>query len=286
MKKYFAVALMIALRVLGQEPAATAPAINIILKDGRTVTTTQALERSGNDVMVTVPMGGNQQGQMGYDVSTIARIEFPEPAQIQAAIDLLAAGQTDQGIAELEPVLTYYGQFRDVPGSWWSKAAVLKINALINSGRDNDAAPLVAELSECQGDPEAVCAAKVQEAAAMARSGGYEAALESLDEAIAQTQNKDTLAQAWLYKGDSLLALRRWEPAITAYLHVPVFYFDAKVLVPQAMLGGARAMIGLQDLKSAKDELEDLVKNYPSSPQANTAATELDKIEKDQNQNQ
>ncbi|MGA3172018.1 MAG: hypothetical protein ABSE62_13505 [Chthoniobacteraceae bacterium] len=279
MKRYVAIALMIAAPVLAQQPA-----INIILKDGRTVSTTQALGRSGDSVMVTVPVGANQQGQMGYDVSTISRIEFPEPPQIGTAIDLLAAGETDQGIAQLAPVLAYYGPFRDVPGNWWARAAVLTINALIESGRENEAAPLVAELSSCQGDPEAVCAADVQQAAAMARAGSYEEALRSLDPVIGQSQNKDILAQAWLCKGESLFALRRLEPAILAYLHVPVFYPDEKLLVPRAMLGGAKAMIALQDRKSAKDQLVELVKNYPSSPQAAVAKTELDTLDKDQNQ--
>jgi outer membrane protein assembly factor BamD (BamD/ComL family) len=118
----------------------------------------------------------------------------------------------------------------------------------------------------------------------MARGGGYEEALPLLDAVVKQSQNKDTLAQAWLYEGDSFLALRRWEPAIMAYLRVPVFYSDKKLLVPQAMLGGARAMIGLQDRKAAKNELDDLVKNFPSSPQASAAQSELQKLERDQNQ--
>lgn len=283
MKRYLAAILLISLPVMAQEPAA-APAINIILKDGRTLTTTQALVRNGSAIMVTVPMANNQEGQLGYDVSTIARIDFPEPPQIQAAIDLLSAGEIDQGIAQLDPVLDYYAPFRDVPGSWWSKAAVLKINALINAGRENEVAGLEAQLASCVGDPEAMSAARVQQAAAMARAGRYEEALQSLDQVLKESQNKDTLAQAWLYEGDSLLALRRWEPAILAYCHIPVFYSNEKLLVPQAQLGGARAMIGLQDRSSAKDELADLVKNFPSSPQATAAKTELENLEKDQNQ--
>ena len=284
MKEYVAVALLISLPIMAQQPADTPASVSIILKDGRTITTTQALARSGNAVMVTVPMAGGQQGQLGFDASAITRIEFPEPPEIRAAIDLFAAGQTAQGIAQLDPVFSYYAQFRDVPGSWWSKAAVLKINALVNSGRETEAAPLIEVLSSCKGDPDAVSAAMVQQAAAIARAGSYEEALQSLDSVIKESQNKDALAQAWLYKGDSLFALRRWEPAILAYLHVPVFYSDEKLLVPQAMLGGARAMLGLQDRKSARDQLDALLKTFPSSPQAVAAKPELEKLEKEQNQ--
>lgn len=283
MRKYLATALLMALLATGRRAGAQ-QAISIELKDGRAIESSQALTRSGNAVMVTVPMAGGQQGQVGYDVSTIARVDFPEPTEIQTATDLLAAGQTDQGIAALDPVLAYYEQFRDVPGSWWAKAAVLKINALVNAGRASEAAPLVDELA-ASNDPEAVSAARVQQAAEMIRGGRYEEALPLLDASIKQTQNKDTLAQAWFYEGVGLSSLRRWEPAILAYLHVPVLYPEQKLLVPQAMLGGAQAMIGLQDRKSAKDELEEVVKNYPSSPQAGVATTELQKLEKDQSQN-
>jgi outer membrane protein assembly factor BamD (BamD/ComL family) len=40
----------------------------------------------------------------------------------------------------------------------------------------------------------------------------------------------------------------------------------------------------LQDRKAAKNELDDLVKNFPSSPQASAAQSELQKLERDQNQ--
>jgi tetratricopeptide (TPR) repeat protein len=235
--------------------------------------------------MVTVPMGATQ-GQMGYDVDTILRIDFPEPPQIEEATDQLTAGNLDQGLGDLQPVLKYYAPFRDVPGSWWSKAALLEINALTNAGRKSEAEPLVSELSNCAGDPEAVDAGKVLQAEEMARSGGHEEALQTFDAVIGESRNKDTLAQAWLYKGECLLALRRLEPAILAYLHVPVFYPEDRLLVPDAMLGSARAMIGLQDGKSAKDELDELVKNFPSSPQSTAARTELEKLEKDQNKPQ
>jgi tetratricopeptide (TPR) repeat protein len=280
-----AVSAALILPAPAQQPAATPPSINIYLKDGRTITTNQALGRSGNAVMVTVPMGATL-GQMGYDVTAILRVDFPEPPQIKEATDQFTAGNLDQGLADLEPVLNYYAPFRDVPGSWWLKAALLKVNALINAGRKNEAGPLVSDLSNCIGDPEAVNAGKVFRAEDVAQSGGHEEALQTFNAVISGSKNKDTLAEAWLYKGESLFALRRFEPAILAYLHVPVFYPEDKLLVPDAMLGGARAMIGLQDGKGAKDELDELVKNFPSSPQATAAKAELEKLEKDQNQKQ
>ena len=50
----------------------------------------------------------------------------------------------------------------------------------------------------------------------------------------------------------------QWDGAVLAYLHVPVFYEDEKLWMPQALLGSARAFRGLEDLDRAKKSLNDL----------------------------
>src|SRR5581483_11085741 len=98
MKTFLSIAtvLLATLCAPAQQPTPTPappPPIIIFLKNGQAITTYQALQRSGNAVMVTVPMANNTKGQMGYDVDTISHIEFPEPPQIQAAQDLISGGQ-------------------------------------------------------------------------------------------------------------------------------------------------------------------------------------------------
>ena len=85
------------------------------------------------------------------------------------------------------------------------------------------------------------------------RRGEYEKALAICDGMIKESAKAEVLAEAWVRKGDVLLAQREWDDAVLAYLHVPVFYEDENLWMPPALLGSARAFRGLEDMEKAKD---------------------------------
>ena len=274
----FLIALLLGAPVVfAQQPQA---GVTIVLKDGRSVTTGN-LRRSGGNVMTTVQVGTGT-GEIGYGVNTIARIEFPEPPGIKQARDFLAQGKEGEALAALRPVMIGQEPFRDVPGNWWTQAAQLQINALLRAGRESEAETLINELAKAATDPETANMARVQQAAIWTRKGQHDKALAVYDAVIKESKNRDALALAWLNKGNSLLALRKWEPAILAYLQVPVFYADKKLLVPQALLGGAWGMEGLQDFAGAEAKLNELIEDFPTSPEATTAKTEIVNVKKKQ----
>jgi tetratricopeptide (TPR) repeat protein len=276
--------LSLALALLAAAPAVVAQqpqtGVTIVLKDGKTVTAPR-LRRNGANVMVAVQIGAGA-GEVGYAVSSIAKIEFPEPPEIKRARDFLAEGKAGEALGVLRPVMDNQEPFRDVPGNWWQQAAQLKLGALVAAGRDSEAEMLIGQLEQSSTDPETLGMAKVQQAASWARKGRHEKALPVYDAALKEAKSRDTLAFAWLNKGHSLLALRKWEPAILAYLQVPVFYSDSKLLVPQALLGSARAMAGLLDYASATAKYNEIIETFPASPEAATAKTELEKLNKKQ----
>ena len=61
---------------------------------------------------------------------------------------------------------------------------------------------------------------------------------------------------------------------------MPVFYPREKMLLAQSLLGSARAYYGLEDLPKAKATLEELLKDFATSPQAADARAEQEKIAK------
>jgi tetratricopeptide (TPR) repeat protein len=272
--------LSVAVLLLAAPVLAQTGSVNIVMKDGKTITTAR-LRRNGPNVMAAVQIGGGM-GEVGYPVANITRLEFPEPPEIKQARDFIAQGKMGEAIGVLHLVMDSQEPFRDVPGNWWQQAAQLKLSALVAAGRDSETETLIKQLAQSSADPEVLTSAKVQQAASWARKGQHEKALTAYDEVLKQTRNHDTLANAWLNKGHSLLALRRWEPAVLAYLEVPVFYSSNKLLVPQALLGSARAMAGLQDFTSAGQKLNEIIEDFPSSPEAATAKTELEKLNKKQ----
>ena len=273
---------------LGFATADTALAQNIVLKDGKVIAT-KGLRRQGDMIMATVEISAAttgdtpapaQTGEVGYSLAAIARLDFPEPAQMRTVPDLIVAGRLPEALAQIEPVVKFYESFRDAPGSYWDEAAMLKLEALQAMGNFKDSEPLIDSLARSASDPETIRAAKVFMAAGLTRRGEHGKAIEIFDQVLKDATKPLTVATASVNKGQSHLALKQYESALIAFLQVPVFYPNQKLLVPQAMLGSAKAYYGMEDLKRARATLDELLKDFGSSPQAAAAKTELAKVAK------
>jgi tetratricopeptide (TPR) repeat protein len=269
--------------------AGAAPAQNILLKDGKVVPT-KGLRRQGDTIMATVeipaPAAAGEKpaqartGEVGYPLAQIAKLDFPEPAQLRTVPELIVAGKAPEALVQIEPVVRFYESFRDAPGSWWGEAALLKVEALLALGNFKDADPLIDSLARSVSDPETVRAVKVFVAAGMTRRGEHAKAVAVFEQVMKEATKPQTLATAAVNKGQSHLALKQYEPALLAFLQIPVFYPGQKLLVPQAMLGSAKAYYGLEDLPHAKSTLDELLKDYAAAPQAAEAKRELEKVTK------
>lgn len=272
----------LAVAILWSFCAGFAHAQTIHLKDGRTVTT-KSLRRQGDIIMATQEIAGAKgqpatKGEVGYPVGSIEKIDFPEPAQLRAATELLTQGRAAEAITQLDVALRYYEGFRDAPGSWWADLALLKTRALVSEGHDKEADTLVDQIARMANDPETVRAARVQIASGMTRRGEHARALELCDNVIKESSNPQTLAAAAISKGECHLALKQWEEALLAFLQIPVFHPEMKILLPSSLLGAGRAYFGIQDLPRAKNTLDELIKNFGGTAEAVSARSELQKI--------
>ena len=278
------------LLALGSMAITTLPvsAQNILLKDGKTVVS-KGLRRQGDIIMATVDipipaLAGKparvQTGEIGYSLSAITKLDFPEPPQLYTVPELIATGKLPEALAQIEPIVRFYESFRDAPGSWWEESLLLKIEALQAMGNFKDADPLIDNLSRVATAPETVRAAKVFVAAKLTRRGDYARALEMFNQVMKESTKPMTLATASVNMGQSYLGLKQYESALLAFLQIPVFYPRQKMLLTQSILGCARAYYGMENLPKAKSTLEDLIKDYASAPQVADAKEELEKIAK------
>ena len=254
------------------------PTVAITFKDGKSVAAT-TLRRSGPNILATVP-AGDQMAETPYLVSNIAKVEFPEPAQMQTTTDLLLKGNDAAALTQIEPIIVYYESYKDVPGSWWAAAARLKLKAFQDMHRDAAADALIDDMVKSAANPEASRLAGVLQAAALARKGEHDKAIAVYDDAIKSSTDDDTLAYAWVYKGASLYAQQQFDPALLAYLHVPVFYPDEKLLVPTVLLGSGKCYVRIENLPEAQKAFNDVIEQFPSSPEAIAAKAELKKLPK------
>jgi tetratricopeptide (TPR) repeat protein len=249
----------------------------ITLKTGQKVDTI-GLRRDGAMVMGKVQVGSGE-GEIGYNVVQIARIEFPEPRGLKAATDFLTHNQPQKALAEIEPVVAYYDGFREIPGTWWAQAALIKVSALSGLQRDQEAEVLARTIEKSATDPDTARLARVKLSSGLIRKKEYEKAIEYCDSAIKESTDPRVLGEAWIHKGDAFAGLKQWDDALLAYLHIPVFYSDETELVPPALLGSARAYRRIDDPTRAKKSFNDLIATYPNSPEAAMAATELRKLQ-------
>ena len=251
---------------------------NVLLKTGQTIET-KGVRVSGDVVMGKVQVGASS-GEVGYQISTIAKINFPEPPQLKTTAAFLSQGEPERALADIGPVVKYYHPFRTVPGNWWAQAALLQVSALGGMQLDREAETLGEQIRKSSNDPETARAAQLQLIPGLVRSENFEKALQLCETVIKDSTKPEVLAEAWVRKGDTLLAQRQWDGAVLAYLHVPVFYEDEKRWMPPALLGSGRAFRGLEDLERAKRSLNDLTAQYPKSAQAEMARAELQKMPK------
>ena len=257
--------------------AAPAQTITIHTKDGQTVTTS-GIRRAGSAIMAKVQLKSGGEGEAGYDVANLTRVDFPEPGQLKIASGLLAQGRADEALKQL--AAAYYAPFKEIPGSRWTALALLQLDAYSRLGRDGEADALAAELGRLGAvPPDVQRAIKIRQGASLERSGKHEAAL-ALLEPIARDENTppQALPEAWLSMGAANLALNRNKAALLAYLHVPVYVPDRALFVPPALLGSSIAYVRLDDKTRARDALQQLIANYPNAREAAEAKDRLQKL--------
>ncbi len=267
--------------VRAQQPAAAAanaaaPPITIYIKDGRTISTT-GVRLAGTALMAKVKLDNGSEGEAGYEVSSLARVDFPDPGQLKIASDLLAQGRAEDALKQLGPVLAYYAPFRDLPGSWWSALALTQLEALNRLGRDGEADALAAELGRLAApSPTVLRAVKIRQGLSLERAGKHTEALAVLEPvARDEASPPQTLPDAWLGMGAANLALGKNKAALLAYLHVPVYVPERAVVMAPALLGSAVAYGRLNDNPRAKEALQQLVTAYPNSREATEAKDRL-----------
>ena len=221
---------------------------------------------------------GSGTGEVGYHLPQIAKVEFPEPRALEAASDFLVQGQPDKALTEINPVVTYYSPFKDVPGNWWAQAALIKVSILAAQQKEKEAEALASEIEKSAEDPDMARAAQLRLVGALIRKNEFEKAIGICDGALKSSIDPTTLATAWIAKGDTLFAQKDWDESLIAYLHVPIFYPDEKIFQPAALLGSGKAYRRLNDIERAKKSLNQLVSTYPQSAEAGVAQTELKKL--------
>jgi tetratricopeptide (TPR) repeat protein len=287
--------LFILLAVTGAALAQT----SVHLKDGRILPAKQ-LRREKDTIIATLdipskePGGKPTTGDFGFPLKDIFKLDFPKPAVIDTAPDLIGDGKAEEALASLEPAIKYYGGFRDAPGSWWVDLVPLQIEALLALRRDKEAGEVADQFSRLATDPEVKKFIKAFTAVALTRKGEHQSALPLYDESARATERTDILGLIAVNKGDSLVAIAeahaakgeaeeaavRFEEALLSFLRIPALYRTQRMFLPQATYGAAQAYLGMRDFDRARLAVKELKTLFPETPEAKATEELSKRIEK------
>lgn len=269
-------------------------AIRIELNDGKIIYP-KSMRRDGDVIRATItipptqPGGPVTEGEFGWSMKDVFRLFFPKPAVLDTVPDMLAANRAEDALKQLDPVIKYYGGFRDAPGSWWPDLVPLQIQALLALKREKEASDIAEQYGRLGTTEDFKQFTKAFSAVSRTRKGEHESALYAYKEAIRATKRPDVLGLIAVNKGDSLLAIAdelkakhenekaevRYEEALLSYMRIAALYPSQRMFLAQATLGAARAYFGFDDFDRALSTIKELRENFAGSPEAN-ATNELE----------
>ena len=232
----------------------------------------------------TVDRTSNQGGfevVLTRKLSEVTEIVWPMPARLQEAQNNVNRGEPAKALDNAEAVLKFFEPLKNVPGSWWVKASLIKLDAL--DRLENDAATnsflATFEKEEAAKQPEVATQIQLAKLMLRARKGDHEAVIREATELLTKVDSSELQARLHLTKGNSLLAAKKYEAAMTTYLRVPVFFGSEAEMIPKALLGAARAFRGMDSPAMRDQKLEavsnrylyDIIVSFPVSKEAEEA---------------
>lgn len=220
----------------------------------------------------------------------VTEVIWPLPSRLKEAQANVSRGEPAKALDNVEAVLKFFEPIKNVPGSWWARASIVKLDAL--DRLENDAATeafLTAfEKEEAAKLPEVATQIQLARLMQRARKGDHADVVKESTELLAKVDSAELQARLHIVKGNSLFATKKYEAAMATYLRVPVFFGSETELVPKALLGAARSFRGMDSPALRDQKLEavsnrylyDIIVSYPVSKEAEEAKKMLPKEER------
>jgi tetratricopeptide (TPR) repeat protein len=245
-----------------------------LLKDGRILNDAD-VKLKGTNLVRELAGGG---AEISYPISQVVQIDWPEPAEISEARDLLLSGKGSEAEEKITPIYNQFAPFPRVQGSWWGDAALIRARALLAQEKKSDAEKAARELMSTSTDAEIKSSAQLIMARVQMLLAKPDIADAMLDEIMRQDSSAEVEARAAILRGDIAYARKEFEKAIEFYLQVPAFYGTEEDVMPAALLGSARSYRGYGDNSRAERAYLDIIVTYPDSAEAAIAKAESVKL--------
>lgn len=248
-----------------------------VLRSGRRIPAA-SVKPSASGFTATLVTGTTAQ-KLDFKASEIERASLREPAELADARVQIANDKLLGAIAALARIEEELLPYREVPGGWWSRALMLRMDAMATRG-DAKAAAALADAKALAGLPESTTALLRDFQTIVAPpSVSPDAKIESLKALSQRAADPWVSARAWLEVGNTNAAHGKMEEAVKSWLRVAVFHPAERDLAVRGTIYSAR---GLQQIGRPQDGvklLEDYLADHLASPYATTIQTEISKID-------
>ncbi len=241
----------------------------LTFSDGRTVSLAAA-KVVGDKVQVPLELGGGASGEISLPISTVVKLDWPEPPELAEAKALLAAGRDADALALLDKALLPHVPFKQLAGSWWAPLTALRLRAQARLGRDIDAAVSLELLRRAKTGAGFVPGAVLDIVSALVDSNKIAEARKQLDLAVLPADDEAAAARVALLRGRLLLAENKPEAALLSFLRVRALHPRITEHQPAALLGAIACYEKLGETARADTAREQLRTRYASSPEAAT----------------
>ncbi|MEZ0387550.1 MAG: tol-pal system YbgF family protein [Verrucomicrobium sp.] len=247
----------------------------LVLKDGSRLAANSFSVADGK-VSRTVKLSNGQEAKASLQLTDIARMDWPEVREVLEAQALLSEGKSKEAIEVLTKAKDFFKPFKGIPGSPYNDVSLAHVEALDQAG-DFDA--LIRVLPEVEGmkwDEQKKLKIRILKLNMDRRtSSDQDAILSQAEDLIKDTLDAGISARLWMVIAEIHTRKERWEDALMAYLHVPVFYGSQAALVPQAELAAARSLTKMERFKDAVGFYQRIMEAYPGSETAENAKKEM-----------
>ena len=253
--------------------AGTARSQTFYFADGRKASLPEA-RIQGASIVVPLKLSGTEDGsaEQTIPISQILRMDWPVPPAIAKAETDLKAGEPAAALKKIDEILAAQDSFRNTPGSWWTKGAVVKAVALARLGKSVEADALLDRMRRAKASSDDISRVEIATIEQLIASGKTDLANSRLAAIQGSATNDSSLAAITLIQAHILERSGKAEQALLTYLRIPVFYPDEDEQMPAALLGAIRAYKKLGDDLHAATTLQTLTTRYPDSPEAAQAA--------------
>ena len=229
---------------------------------------------------------GTRSPQVGIAVSDVLQIQMPRPA-LFAAIEKIrtSPAATDVQFAAAHSALDKFilqtKALRDLPGIPTDEAILLKGRLYSQKGLWREALRQYEDVVSKSKSPAIVTNAQILAGIAYSKEGEHQFAVEYLGGIALPEEDEELLSQLLFALGDSYFALGNYDNALLSYLPLVVFYPYVYDNEPRGLAAALGCYAKLKEWEPLYRSIQEIQKNYPNTPAAQTAAEFLEEYKED-----